>query len=184
MRLKARYINAGGRLIDLEIPRVMGILNITPDSFYPGSRFNSEEEIIVAARKMIEDGADILDIGGYSTRPGAKVVTARDERKRVISAIKLIKRELPEPVISVDTFRSDIALEAVLEAGANMVNDISGGEGDSNMFKGIVRLNVPYILMHMKGVPATMQKNPVYDDIVTDILKWMGRGYSGYSRQA
>ena len=123
---------------------------------------------------MLEEGADILDVGGYSSRPGAADISAEEERSRVIRAIKLISREFPDAVISVDTFRSEIALEAVLEAGAQMINDISGGDADSKMFSVVERLNVPYIMMHMKGDPATMQKNPVYDDIVADILKYFG----------
>jgi dihydropteroate synthase len=171
---KPRYINTGGKLLDLEIPRVMGILNITPDSFYKGSRYNTDKEILSAATQMSEDGADILDIGGYSSRPGAKDITMEDEGDRVLKAIKLVNRELPEAIISVDTFRSDIAREAVVEYGANMINDISGGDGDNQMFSVVEKLNVPYILMHMKGDPRTMQNKPVYDDIVADILKWFG----------
>ena len=171
---KPRYFNAGGKLIDLEIPKVMGILNITPDSFFGGSRYNTEEDIVAASRKMLDEGAAILDVGGYSSRPGAADIPIDEEGRRVISAIKLIKREFHGAVISVDTFRSDIALEAVLEAGADMINDISGGDSDSNMFSVVARLNVPYIMMHMKGDPATMHKNAVYDDIVADILKYFG----------
>ena len=171
---KPRYINAGGRLIDLEIPRVMGILNITPDSFYPGSRFNNDKEILRAATKMLEDGADILDVGGYSSRPGAKDISAEEERDRVLRVIKLVNREYPDAIISVDTFRAEIAREAVLGYGAMIINDISGGDADNNMFKVVEELNVPYVMMHMKGDPRTMQINPVYDDIVADILKWFG----------
>ena len=171
---KPRYINTGGKLLDLEIPRVMGILNITPDSFYKESRYNTDKEILSAATQMSEDGADILDIGGYSSRPGAKDITMEEEGDRVLKAIKLVNRELPEAIISVDTFRSDIAREAVVEYGANMINDISGGDGDNKMFSVVEKLNVPYILMHMKGDPRTMQNKPVYDDIVADILKWFG----------
>src|SRR5664280_3282207 len=107
--VKPRYINAGGRLLDLEIPKVMGILNITPDSFYSGSRYNTDDEILKAATRMLEDGADILDVGGYSSRPGAKDISVEEERARVLNAVKLISRELPEAIISVDTFRADIA---------------------------------------------------------------------------
>jgi dihydropteroate synthase len=171
---KTRYINAAGKLLDLEIPKVMGILNITPDSFYKGSRFVTEEEILGAAAGMLEDGADILDVGGYSTRPGASDVPAEEESTRVFRAIRLIRREFTEAIISVDTFRSDIAMKAVSECGANMINDISGGESDSKMFSIVEDLNVPYILMHMKGDPRTMQNKPVYDDVVADILKWFG----------
>jgi dihydropteroate synthase len=173
--IKPRYINAAGRLIDLEIPKVMGILNITPDSFYSGSRYNTDDEIIAAARKMVDDGADILDVGGCSSRPGAKVIDAEEERRRVIGALKLIRGEFSDIVISVDTFRSEIALEAVLDAGADIINDISGGDADNEMFNAVVRLNVPYIMMHMKGEPETMQADPVYDDIVADILKYFSQ---------
>jgi dihydropteroate synthase len=171
---KPRYINAGGRLLDLEIPRVMGILNITPDSFYPGSRYNTNDEITKTATKMLEDGADILDVGGYSSRPGAKDISAEEERKRVLKVVKLINREHPEAIISVDTFRAEIAKEAIVDCGATIINDISGGDADINMFPVIRSLNVPYIMMHMKGDPRTMQNKPVYDDIVADILKWFG----------
>src|SRR4030042_2041471 len=169
-----RYINVRGNLIDLSVPKVMGIINVTPDSFYEGSRFTEDDEIIRVASQMIEDGADILDVGGYSSRPGAENITAEEERTRVIKAIKLINRELPEAIISIDSFRSEIVLEAVTECGAAIINDISGGESDADMFKVVERLRVPYIMMHMQGVPGTMQKNPVYDDVVADILRWFG----------
>jgi dihydropteroate synthase len=171
---KPRYINCGGRLLDLEIPKVMGILNITPDSFFRGSRYNSEKEIIDAAGKMLADGAAILDVGGYSSRPGAANIPEEEEGRRVIGAIKLIMREFPDAVISADTFRSDIALRAIEEAGAQMINDISAGDADTRMFAAVERLNVPYIMMHMRGDPLTMQNNPVYDDIVADILRYFG----------
>jgi dihydropteroate synthase len=171
---KSRYINVGGKLLDLRVPRVMGILNITPDSFYKGSRYNTDEEIIIAATRMIKDGADILDIGGYSSRPGATDIQGDEESRRVLKAIKIVRREFPDAVISVDTFRAEIASEAVLGCGAQIINDISGGDGDGEMFGTIEKLNVPYILMHMQGNPRTMQLKPVYDDIVADILKWLG----------
>jgi dihydropteroate synthase len=121
---------------------------------------------------MTEEGADILDVGGYSSRPGATDISQEEESNRVLQAIRSISRELPEAIISVDTFRADIAREAVTECGAHMINDITGGDGDSEMFPLVEQLNVPYIIMHMKGDPRTMQHNPVYDDIVADILKW------------
>jgi len=158
----------------MEIPKVMGVLNVTPDSFYKGSRYKTDEEILGAALRMMDEGADIIDVGGYSSRPGAKHISKEEEGKRVLSAIILINRLLPEAIISVDTFRADIALEAVLESGAHMINDISGGDADSTMFSVVKRLNVPYIMMHMRGDPVTMQDNPVYDDIVADILNWFG----------
>lgn len=174
MPLKPGYINVRGTLMDLSVPKVMGIINVTPDSFYGRSRSADEEDIITVATEMIEDGADILDVGGYSTRPGADEISYEEERGRVINAVKVISRELPEAVISVDTFRSEIAREAVLEYGAAIINDISGGEFDPDMFRTVDKLKVPYILMHMQGVPGTMQHNPAYDDVVADILKWFG----------
>ncbi len=172
--VKPRYINAGGRLLDLEIPKVMGILNITPDSFYSGSRYNTDDEILKEATRMLEDGADILDVGGYSSRPGAKDISTEEESNRVLRVIKMISREFPKAIISVDTFRAEIAREAIVECGASIINDISGGDADINMFQVIRSLNIPYIMMHMKGDPRTMQNKPVYDDIVADILKWFG----------
>jgi dihydropteroate synthase len=173
MQVRPRYINAGGKLLDLEIPKVMGIINITPDSFYKGSRYNTDVEILKAAMQMVSEGADILDIGGYSSRPGAAVISPSEESERVFKAIKLIRKEIPEVIISIDTFRADVAQAAVIDYGVNMINDISGGDADSKMFSVIEQLNVPYIMMHMKGNPLTMQKNPVYDDVVADILKWL-----------
>jgi len=172
---KPKYINVAGKLLDLSIPRVMGIINVTPDSFYEGSRVTGDRDIVSTAVRMIREGADILDVGGYSSRPGAESVSSEVEKKRVLNAIRLIGRELPEAIISIDTFRSEIALEAVGECGAHIINDISGGEADKKMFGVLRRLNVPYIMMHMQGTPATMQKNPKYDDVVADILKWFSK---------
>lgn len=171
---KPRYINAGGKLLDLETPLIMGILNITPDSFYRGSRNNSDSEILKSASEMLLQGADILDIGGYSSRPGADEVTEEEESNRVLKAVKLVSSEFPNAIISIDTFRAGVACRAVEECGAHIINDISGGEADSSMFNIVAKLNVPYVLMHMKGEPRTMQNNPVYDDVVADILKWLG----------
>jgi dihydropteroate synthase len=171
---KPRYINTGGKLLDLEIPKVMGIINITPDSFYKGSRYNTDEEILKAATKMLEEGADILDVGGYSSRPGAKDISTEEESNRVLRAVKVISREHPNAIISVDTFRADVARKAIVEYGAHMINDISGGDADINMYLVVANLNVPYVMMHMKGNPRNMQDNPVYDDVVADILKWFG----------
>ena len=172
MKARPKYINVRGRLLDLSVPRVMGIINVTPDSFYRASRFSDDKEILRAATEMIEDGASILDIGGCSTRPGAKEISPDEERIRVLKAVKLISRELPEAVISIDTFRSDIALEAVNDCGAHIINDVSGGDADPDMFNIVQKLNVPYILMHMKGNPADMQNNPEYDDVVGEIIKF------------
>ncbi len=169
---KPKYINIRGRLLDLTTPRVMGIINVTPDSFFKGTRVTGEKAILETAKRMVDEGADILDVGGYSSRPHAEDISPEEEKKRVFPAIKLINREFPDAIISIDTFRSEIAAEAVSGYGANIINDISGGEGDKNMFDVVQALNVPYIMMHMQGNPGTMQDNPVYDDVVADILKW------------
>jgi dihydropteroate synthase len=172
---KPSYINIRGKLLDLSIPRVMGIINVTPDSFYKGSRVTGEKEILETAVRMIEEGADILDVGGYSSRPGASVVSSAEEEKRLLNAISLINNKLPEAIISIDTFRSEIALKAVSDCGAHIINDISGGESDKDMFQVVAKLNVPYIMMHMQGIPETMQDDPVYDDVAADILRWFGK---------
>ena len=163
-------INIKGKLLDLSTPKIMGILNITPDSFYDGGIFNSEKKILNQVKKMINDGADIIDVGGYSSRPGAKQVKVEDEIKRVIPVIELIKKKFSKTIISIDTFRSEVAQKAI-DSGASIVNDISAGELDSNMFKCVAQLNVPYILMHMKGNPGNMQNEPKYKNVVNDIIK-------------
>jgi dihydropteroate synthase len=173
--IKPRYINVKGQLIDLAVPRVMGVLNITPDSFYKDSRYKNEKEIIGAAQKMLEEGADFLDIGGYSSRPGAEDISAEEEKSRVLTAIRYVSKEFPQAIISVDTFRAEVAREAICNFGAHIVNDISGGDADPEMTELIARLNVPYIIMHMQGNPQTMQKKPVYEDVVSDILMWFGQ---------
>jgi dihydropteroate synthase len=172
MNVRPRYINAGGVLIDLEIPKVMGILNVTPDSFFSESRYPGDSELTEAAIRMHDEGAAILDIGGYSSRPGAGNVTAEEEGRRVFRAINLVLKEIPDAVISVDTFRSDIAREAILGCGAHIINDITGGEGDPGMIPLVEELKVPYIIMHMRGNPRTMQSLTDYDDVVADILRW------------
>ena len=172
---KPLYINVGGRLLDLSEPKVMGIINVTPDSFYSQSRLNSESEIIATAEQMIKDGIDIIDIGGSSSRPGAEEPPYEEEEKRVLFAVKLIRKEFPDAIISVDTHRAAIAEKAVVEYGAHIVNDISGGDADATMFKVISKLKVPYIIMHTQGCPKTMQNNPSYNDIVADILKYFSK---------
>jgi dihydropteroate synthase len=133
MNLRQRYINVRGKLLDLSVPRIMGVINMTPDSFYEGSRFMDDETVIRAVLRMIIDGADIIDVGGYSSRPGAVNITIDEEKNRVLKAIKAINHEFPDVIISVDTFRAEIAREAVLECGAGIINDISGGEADGKM---------------------------------------------------
>jgi dihydropteroate synthase len=172
---KPKYINVNGHLIDLEVPKVMGILNITPDSFYSGSRLKDERAIKEAAQKMLEEGADFLDIGGYSSRPGAEDVSVEEEMKRVLTAVKYVLEECPRAIISVDTFRSQVARISVCEYGAHIINDISGGDADPGMSALIAEINIPYIIMHMKGTPGNMQNNPVYEDVVSDVLMWFGQ---------
>jgi len=172
---KPRYINVGGWLLDLSVPKVMGIINVTPDSFYSGSRLNRDDEIVAAAEQMIKDGVDIIDIGGSSSRPGASETPVGEEEKRVLPAVKLIRKEFPNAIISVDTCRASIAEKAVVEYGAHIVNDISGGEADAEMFEVISKIKVPYILMHTQGCSKTMQNNPVYNDVVSDILKYFSK---------
>lgn len=163
-------LNIHGNLVSLDEPKVMGILNITPDSFYSDSRVNQESSIIKKADQMIAEGAFILDIGGYSTRPGAIEISTEEEKKRAVSAISLIRSRFPDALISVDTFRSEVARAAV-ESGANIINDVSGGNLDDQMFETVVELTVPYILMHMRGTPQTMKGLNQYDNLVVDIGK-------------
>ncbi|HLO57740.1 MAG TPA: dihydropteroate synthase [Bacteroidales bacterium] len=162
-------INCGGVLIDLSIPRVMGILNITPDSFYDGGRYKNEKDILDRVEQMLSEGADIIDIGACSTRPGSAGITIEEEMQRLKSALVPVRSRFHSAVISIDTYRSEIAEYTVKEFGAGMINDISAGTLDENMFSTVGKLNVPYVLMHMKGTPQNMQVNPVYDDVVKEI---------------
>lgn len=168
-------INVKGRLMNLASPRVMGIINITDNSFFAGSRYVDDKDILAVAAGMLEEGADILDIGGCSTRPGSEEVPEPLERERVCRATDLIISRFPDAVISVDTYRASVAEAAIVKYGAAIINDISGGVMDEAMFPLVARLNVPYILMHMQGTPQTMQENPVYNDVVADILSWFGK---------
>lgn len=168
-------INVKGRLMDLASPRVMGIINITDNSFFAGSRYVDDKDILAVAAGMLEEDADILDIGGCSTRPGSEEVPEPLERERVCRATDLIISRFPDAVISVDTYRASVAEAAIVKYGAAIINDISGGVMDEAMFPLVARLNVPYILMHMQGTPQTMQENPVYNDVVADILSWFGK---------
>ncbi|WP_235689716.1 dihydropteroate synthase [Fulvivirga lutea] len=166
-----KTLNIRGNAVSLNVPLVMGILNVTPDSFYEGSRVEQEKEIITRATKMVEDGAAIIDIGGYSTRPGAVDISVKEEIDRVIPAIKAIRKELTDSYISIDTFRSEVAKEA-LNAGADIINDVSGGELDDGMFDLIEQTNVPYILMHMRGTPQTMKEYTNYDHLILEIIDY------------
>ncbi len=164
-------INTGGKVLSFQKPVVMGILNITPDSFYAGSRTEGIDNTLGIAGKMLEKGASILDIGGYSSRPGAEDISEEKEIGRVIPIIKNIKQKFPQAVVSIDTFRACVAEKAV-EAGADIVNDISGGNLDEDMFKVVGELGVPYILMHMKGTPQNMQGFTEYEDTIGEIIKY------------
>jgi len=166
-----KTLNLNGRLIDLHSPRVMGILNVTPDSFYDGNRYATDADILKQTEKMLLDGATFIDVGGYSTRPGAKEISAEEEQKRVLQAVKNIAREFPEAFISVDTFRSEVVRAAVNE-GAHLVNDVSGGALDNAMFTTVAQLKVPYILMHMRGTPQTMNQFAVYNNLVKDLVDY------------
>ena len=169
------YMNVCGRLMDLSVPRVMGILNVTPDSFFAGSRTQTEAEVARRAEQLIADGADIIDIGGYSTRPGAAEVSPDEEWERLSLGLKAVRRVSADAVVSVDTFRADIARRCVEEYGAAIVNDISGGELDARMFPTVAALGVPYVLMHMQGVPRTMQQAPHYDDVLREVILYLAR---------
>lgn len=169
--MSARTLNIRGKLVDLRTPAVMGILNITPDSFYTGSRLTAETEILKQAGKMLTEGAMFLDIGGYSSRPGATDIPVEEELKRVITAVKVINKEFPEAFMSVDTFRAEVARHAVQE-GASIINDISAGELDPSMFDTVARLNVPYIAMHMRGTPQTMKELTHYENVVRELMDY------------
>jgi dihydropteroate synthase len=163
-------INCRGKLLSLEIPVAMGILNYTPDSFFDGGKYDSIEKSLERIEQMLADGAKIIDIGGQSTRPGAEDVGETEELKRIIPIIEKAVNHFPEIIISVDTYRSRVAREAV-EAGASIVNDISGGNLDSAMFQTVADLKCAYILMHMQGTPQTMQNNPQYQNVTLDIIR-------------
>lgn len=162
-------INCKGKLISLEEPRVMGILNVTPDSFFDGGLYQNEKAIISQAKTLIEEGADFIDIGGYSSRPGAADVTEKEELRRVLPVVEMLTHEFPETPLSIDTFRSNVA-GACLEKGAAIINDIYAGSKDPDMFSVVKKANAPYIMMHMQGEPKTMQLQPVYQNVITDIL--------------
>ncbi|MBR2458354.1 MAG: dihydropteroate synthase [Bacteroidaceae bacterium] len=166
-------INVGGRLVSLDEPQVMGILNVTPDSFFATSRCRSEEEIRQRVCMMRREGATMVDIGAYSSRPGAEEVSVEEELRRLLPAIGIVREEWPDAIISVDTFRAEVARQAV-EAGADIINDISGGEMDKDMFRTVAELHVPYILMHMQGTPQDMQKAPHYDNLMCEVFRSLG----------
>lgn len=166
----AKYINVNGHLLDLEYPRVMGILNVTPDSFYAGSRKQTEEEIINRCKQISDEGGCIIDLGAYSSRPNAEHISAEEEMNRLRGALKVINRHFPQAVLSVDTFRADVAKMCVEEYGVAIINDIAAGMMDDQMFATVAHLGVPYIMMHMQGTPQNMQVNPHYENILKEVL--------------
>ncbi|MDG4716446.1 dihydropteroate synthase [Winogradskyella marincola] len=161
-------INCKGQLIDISTPKVMGILNVTPDSFYDGGQYKDEKSILNQVETILNEGAAFVDIGGYSSRPGADYVSEAEELSRVVPVVQLILKHYPETLISIDTFRSEVAKKSI-EAGAAIINDISAGHLDDNMIETVGQLGVPYIMMHMKGNPETMQQQTDYDDLIKDI---------------
>lgn len=168
------YINCKGRLIDLHHPKVMGILNLTPDSFYDGGKYKSAADILRQVEKMISAGAAFIDMGAYSSRPRAMHISQDEELSRLLPVLELVLKEFPDALISIDTFRSHVAHTAI-RSGACMVNDISGGSMDEDMFETIAKLQVPYILMHMVGTPQTMQQNVQYENLVKDIIFYFSK---------
>lgn len=166
------FINCKGKLISLRPPAVMGILNITPDSFFDGGKFTDMRRMLRHVAGMIKQGATVIDIGAQSTRPGARLISKKEELKRLIPALEILVKKFPEMIFSVDTFRADIA-KAAVESGAHIINDISGGTMDKKMFRTAGKLCVPYILMHIKGTPQTMQNNPRYKNVVTEVIDFL-----------
>lgn len=163
-------LNLRGRLLELREPQIMGILNVTPDSFYSDSRTPDEAHITDRVRQMMDEGADMIDIGGYSSRPGADDVTPEEEMDRLRRGLRIVRELYPEVPVSVDTFRADVARMCIEEEGADIINDISGGMMDRQMFRTVARLGVPYILMHMQGTPDTMQVAPHYDNLRREVM--------------
>lgn len=168
-------LNIGGRLIELAQPIVMGILNATPDSFYSASRVESERDIAERALQIVAEGGKIIDVGAYSTRPGADEVSQEVEMERLRFALEVIAKVAPETIISVDTFRADVARMCVEECGAHIINDISGGTMDRRMFRTVAHLGVPYILTHIQGTPQTMQQHCQYEDLIADVMLYFSQ---------
>ena len=173
---KKTTLNAGGKLIDISRPKVMGIINLTPDSFFAGSRKPIVTEAVQQAEKMLNDGATFLDLGAYSSRPGAADISVQEEMDRLLPVVEAIVKDFSGAILSIDTFRAGVA-EAAIKAGAHIINDISGGQLDENMFATVGRLKVPYILMHMKGNPQTMNSMAHYDDIFGEVYDYFADKY-------
>lgn len=171
----SKLININGKLIDLTTPIVMGVVNITPDSFYSGSRITAVEQAVDRAVQIVNEGGTIIDVGGQSTSPASKMLSAKEELERVIPVLKAIRKELPDAIISIDTFYSDVAKSAVEQYGVNIINDISGGQIDDEMFDTVSRLQVPYILMHMRGTPQTMQQMTDYGNLIQELFYYFSK---------
>lgn len=169
-----KLINCKGQLLDLSQPKIMGILNVTPDSFYDGGKYNVADKALFQAEKMLKEGADIIDIGGMSSRPGAEIISTTEELRRVIPMVEKIVSKFPNTIISIDTVKSAVAKNAI-ETGAHIINDISAGQFDDNLYQTVADLEVPYILMHMNGSPKTMQINPNYDNVITHVTDFFIR---------
>jgi dihydropteroate synthase len=175
MKQRPHTINVGGKLLSLSPAVVMGIINITPDSFYAKSKVNDEESLRQRVLQIINDGGKIIDVGAYSSRPGAKNVSQEEEMTRLRHSLKIIQEASCDLPISVDTFRSDVAKMCVEEYGVNIINDISAGQLDNNMFETVARLQVPYVIMHMRGNPQTMQENTQYQDLIADMFLYFSQ---------
>ncbi|NMN37943.1 dihydropteroate synthase [Pedobacter sp. SG918] len=167
-------LNIKGKLIDLSSPKVMGILNITPDSFYSNSRTKSIDEALTKAAQFLDEGATFIDIGGYSSRPGAKDISTNEEVDRLVPVVESLVKTFPEAVISIDTFRAKVAQETI-SAGAHIINDIAAGDMDEQMFETVAKLQVPYIIMHMQGTPQNMQQNPVYNNVLLEVIDYLAK---------
>ena len=170
-----KYINIKWKLIDLSQPCVMGIVNVTPDSFFDGSRAQTENEIIHRIRTLLDQGTAIIDLGAYSSRPGADDISADEEMSRLRTGLDILRQHFPEVPVSIDTFRADVAERCILDYGADIINDISGGEGDKHMFETVARLQVPYVLMHMQGTPQTMQEAPSYINFIKEVFVYFAK---------
>lgn len=174
LKLTPYSINVRGRLFDLSQPQVMGILNVTPDSFYSGSRMQTDAQIAARAEQIVEEGGTMIDLGAYSSRSGAADVSPEEELSRLSRALGIVRGLFPDVVVSVDTFRAEVARRCVEDYGADIINDISGGTLDEDMFPTVASLNVPYILMHMRGTPQTMQQQTDYKDVTAEVLRYFG----------
>tara|TARA_B100000073_G_scaffold339614_1_gene338310 strand:+ start:153 stop:983 length:831 start_codon:yes stop_codon:yes gene_type:complete len=164
-------LNIKGKLIDLKKPKIMGILNLSKDSFYDGGKYSSKDKALKQTEKMLNEGADIIDIGAFTSKPGSKLFSAEKEKQILFPILEILINNFPEKLFSIDTFRSEIAKNSI-EIGASIINDISGGKFDKNMFEIIAKHKVPYVMMHMKGTPKTMQLNPKYKNVVIDVLNF------------